>query len=131
MANQITNYQCPNCYAALGFDVKSGQQVCASCGSKFDVALIEQLYADKEQEAASVGMEPQWDITMTNNFTDDEAARMRGYLCPSCSAAIICDDTTAATSCPYCGNPTVVPGQFTGGLKPDYIIPFKLDKNKA
>jgi hypothetical protein len=24
-----------------------------------------------------------------------------------------------------------VPGQFTGGLKPDYVIPFRLDKNAA
>ena len=131
MAAQITNYQCPNCLGALRFDGASGQQVCDSCDSKFDVAVIEQLYADKEQAAASAGTEPQWDIAMTNNFTEEEAAHMRGYLCPSCSAEIICDDTTAATSCPYCGNPTVVPGNFTGGLKPDYVIPFKLDKNKA
>lgn len=24
-------------------------------------------------------------------------------------AELICDESTAATSCPYCGNPTVVP----------------------
>ena len=131
MSAQITNYQCPNCLSALRFDGASGQQVCDSCDSKFDVAVIEQLYADKEQEAVSAGTEPQWDITMTNNFSKEEAEHIRGYICPSCSAAIICDDTTAATSCPYCGNPTVVPGQFTGGLKPDYVIPFKLDKKAA
>ena len=33
--------------------------------------------------------------------------------------------------CPYCGNPTVVPGQFSGQLKPDFIIPFKLSKEDA
>ncbi|MDR0491592.1 MAG: hypothetical protein LBH28_10160 [Oscillospiraceae bacterium] len=131
MATQITNYQCPNCMAGLRFDGASGKQVCDSCDSTFDLAVIEQLYADKEQAAASAGTEPQWDLAMTNNFTQEEAARMRGYVCPSCAAEIICDDTTAATSCPYCGNPTVVPGQFTGGLKPDYVIPFKLDKNAA
>jgi DNA-directed RNA polymerase subunit RPC12/RpoP len=131
MASQITNYQCPNCLGALRFDEASGQQVCDSCDSKFDVAVIEQLYADKEQAAASAGTEPQWDLAMTNNFSEEETAHIRGYICPSCSAAIICDDTTAATSCPYCDNPTVVPGQFTGGLKPDYVIPFKLDKKAA
>ena len=131
MADQITNYQCPNCLAGLRFDGASGKQVCDSCDTKFDVSVIEQLYADKEQAAASVGTEPQWDLTMTNNFTEEEAVHMRGYLCPSCAAAIICDDTTAATSCPYCGNPTVISGQFSGGLKPDYIIPFKLDKQMA
>lgn len=56
---------------------------------------------------------------------------MRAYNCPSCGAQLVCDDSTAATSCPYCGNPTVVPGQFTGGLKPDWVIPFKMDKNAA
>lgn len=37
----------------------------------------------------------------------------------------------AATSCPFCGNPIVMIGQFSGSLKPDYVIPFKLDKKAA
>ena len=37
----------------------------------------------------------------------------------------------AATSCPFCGNPVVLMGQFKGDLRPDYIIPFKLDKKAA
>lgn len=56
---------------------------------------------------------------------------MKSYNCPSCGAELICDETTAATSCPYCGNPTVVPGQFSGVLKPDYVIPFKVSKKEA
>ena len=56
---------------------------------------------------------------------------MRAYNCPSCGAELICDETTAATSCPYCGNPAVVPSQFHGQQKPDYIIPFKLNKEAA
>ena len=56
---------------------------------------------------------------------------MREYHCPSCGAELICDASTAATSCPYCGNPTIVPGQFSGMLKPDYIIPFKMEKKDA
>ena len=49
----------------------------------------------------------------------------------SCGAELICDASTAATSCPYCGNPTVVPGQFSGALKPDFVLPFKLSKEDA
>ena len=37
----------------------------------------------------------------------------------------------AASACPYCGNPIVVTGQVSGALKPDYVIPFKLDKKAA
>ena len=131
MATQVTNYQCPNCLGGLRFDGTLGQQVCDSCGTAFDIAVIEQLYADKEQSAADAGTEPQWDITMTNNFSAEEAEHLMSYLCPSCAAEITCDDTTAATSCPYCGNPTVVPGQFSEQLKPDYVVPFKMDKKAA
>ena len=56
---------------------------------------------------------------------------MKAYSCPSCGAELICEATTAATSCPYCGNNTIVPGQFGGTMKPDYVIPFKLDKKAA
>ena len=131
MAAQITNYQCPNCGAPIQFVGASGQLECEHCDNKYDVALIEQLYADKEQAAASAGTEPQWDITLTNNFSAEEAARLRSYSCSYCGAGIICDDTTAATSCPYCGNPAVVPGHFSGQLKPDYVVPFRLDKKAA
>ena len=132
MATQVTNYQCPNCTGPLRFDSGSGQLVCDYCGTQYEVAVIEQLFADKEQAAASAGTEPEWDLSMAGgNWSEEEAAHLRGYTCPSCGAGIICDDTTAATSCPYCGNQTVVPGQFTGQLKPDFVIPFKLDKNSA
>ena len=53
------------------------------------------------------------------------------YNCPSCGAEIICDSTTAATSCPYCDNPTIVPNKLSGTLKPNYVIPFKLNKDDA
>ena len=40
-------------------------------------------------------------------------------------------ESMAASSCPYCGNPIVLMGQFSGDLRPDYVIPFKLDKKAA
>jgi DNA-directed RNA polymerase subunit RPC12/RpoP len=132
MATQVTNYQCPNCTGPLHFVGESGQLECDYCSTQFEVSIIEQLYADKEQAAASAGTEPQWDMsTAGSDWSAEEMAHLRGYTCPSCGAEIICDDTTAATSCPYCNNPTVVPGQFTGQLRPDFVLPFKLDKNAA
>ena len=56
---------------------------------------------------------------------------MRAYNCTTCGAELICDETTAATSCPYCGNPSVIPGKFAGVDRPDYVIPFKVDKKQA
>ena len=56
---------------------------------------------------------------------------LQEYKCPCCGGEIVGDANTAATSCPFCGNPVVMMGQFSGALRPDFVIPFKLDKNAA
>ncbi len=53
------------------------------------------------------------------------------YLCPSCGAEIVTEETTAATFCFYCHNPVVLKGRLEGGYKPDYVLPFAIDKEKA
>ncbi len=127
MAAKVTNYQCPACTGPLQFASDSGKLACEYCGSSFEVAEIEAIYAQKEEKA-----EAAWHAeNIGGNWSEEESAGMRAYSCPSCGAEIICDETTAATSCVYCGNPTVVPGQFSGSLKPDFVIPFKLDKDAA
>ncbi|MCL2547844.1 MAG: hypothetical protein FWE76_01610 [Symbiobacteriaceae bacterium] len=132
MSEQLVNYQCPSCTGPLHFDGATGKLKCDYCGSLFTVAEIEQYYAQQVEAAAEVvDQDPDWDLTMFGNWSAEEAAHLRAYNCPSCSAQLICDENTAATSCPYCGNPTVVPGQFTGMLKPDFVLPFKLDKRQA
>ena len=131
MAENVTNYQCPNCTGPLHFVGPSGQLSCDYCGTNYEVAVIEQLYADKDQAAAAKGG-PEWDLSGAGNqWSAEEAAQMRVYSCPSCGAEVVCDATTAATACPYCANPTIVPGQFSGQLRPDCVIPFKLDKDAA
>jgi len=141
MAVQVTNYQCPACTAPLQFDAATGNLGCEYCGSSFPVAEIEAMYADKEAKAAQNMAEAEakkersggenWDMSGMSDDWGTDADGMRVYSCPSCGAELICDETTAATSCPYCANPTVVPGHFTGVLKPDYVIPFKLKKEEA
>ena len=55
MTTQITNYQCPACTGPLHFDGGSGKLECEYCGSAFEVAEIEALYAEKEAAAAEAG----------------------------------------------------------------------------
>ncbi len=133
MADQISNYQCPSCTGPLRFDGKSGRLQCDYCGSSFSVQEIEALYKDKDEAAAQamgseVSAEGEWSGE-GSNWAQEQG--LRAYNCPSCGAELICDETTAATSCPYCGNPSIVPGQLSDMLKPDYVIPFKLSKEDA
>lgn len=142
MPSQITNYQCPSCSGPLRYDGKSGALVCDYCGRKYTVSEIESYYSVKDQqaveaqaaaeerEAESSEENSEWDLSsITGNW--GEEGEVRQYNCPSCGAQLILDATTAATSCPYCANPTIVPSQLTGSLKPDYVIPFKYDKKQA
>ncbi|WP_312938571.1 hypothetical protein [Oscillibacter sp.] len=129
MATKIKNYQCPACTAPLHFGTASGKLECEYCGSSFDVEGIEQPYVMQEQEEAS--QSEQKIFTEAAQWSEEEAAHLRTYSCPSCGAEVICDDTTAATSCPYCANPLVVLSQFSGQLRPDYVIPFRINKDAA
>ncbi len=72
-----------------------------------------------------------WDTSAGREWQEGESEGLRVYSCKSCGGEIIGDETTAAASCPFCGNPVVMMGQFTGALKPDYVIPFKYDKKAA
>ena len=153
MPTQVTNYQCPACTGPLHYSAKSGKLACDYCGSSFDVAEIEALYARKEAEAAAATQAADakaeaaqaakaeaaeaaaasggWDTSDLSRDWGAEADGLRVYSCPSCGAELICDQSTAATACPYCGNPAIVPGQFSGALRPDYILPFRLSKDDA
>lgn len=153
MPTQVTNYQCPACTAPLHYSAKSGKLECDYCGSSFDVAEIEALYARKEAEAAAAKQAADakaeaaqaakaeaaeaaaasggWDTSDLSRDWGAEADGLRVYSCPSCGAELICDQSTAATACPYCGNPAIVPGQFSGALRPDSILPFRLSKDDA
>ena len=126
MASEITNYQCPACTAPLRFDGESGKLVCDFCGSSFPVAEIEARYAQQNQAAAAEFGKPE-----AAPAGSEENGDLRAYVCPSCGAELICEKTTAATECPYCGNPTVVPGQLSGGLEPEFVLPFKVTKEEA
>ena len=127
MANTLTNYQCPACTGPLRFDGKAGKLVCDYCGSQYEVADMEARYAEKQAQAdrsaAAQAEAPLWG--------QEETSGLRSYSCPSCGAELVCADTTAASSCPYCGNPTVMGGQFTGQQKPEFILPFRMDRAEA
>ncbi|MGM9566967.1 MAG: hypothetical protein ACI3W6_02150 [Clostridia bacterium] len=135
MSEQVTNFQCPACTGPLHYDGALGKLKCDYCESTFDPEEIEALYVSATSEAAAESgektQENNGDFQHSGEEWNPETDHLKVYQCPSCGAELICEETTAATSCPYCGNPSVVPGQFQGVLKPDAAIPFRLDKKAA
>jgi predicted RNA-binding Zn-ribbon protein involved in translation (DUF1610 family) len=127
MAN-LQDFKCPSCGGAIGFDSNIQKMKCPYCDTEFDMAAIREL----EEELASEGPEEMhWHQDTGNEWEGEEGEGMSLYVCQSCGGEIVVDQTTAASSCPFCDNPVVMSGNISGELKPDYVLPFKLDKVAA
>ena len=174
MGATINTYQCPACTGPLHFAAGSGKLECEYCGSSYEVAEVEALYAKKEASEPKLtcpackaelnceGMSGEascpecgaefemeelrtyaarmeekgednmsWGTAADGAWQEGEADGLCVYVCKQCGGEIIADETTGATSCPYCGNPVVLTGHFAGLMKPDLVIPFKVDKKAA
>ncbi len=124
----LQQYKCPCCDGAIEFSSTAQKMKCPYCDTEFEMETL--LAYDQElQEDTQDDMT--WDTAAGGEWTEGEAEGLRVYVCQSCAGEIVADAHTGATACPYCGNPVVMMGQFAGSLKPDCVIPFKLDKNAA
>lgn len=129
---EVTNFKCPNCGAPLAFSPSDGEVHCDYCDSTFKASVLEKLYQDEQAPQGATDSTVDWGAHAPgSDWEDGEEEQLQVYTCPSCGAAIICDEDTIATTCVYCGNPTVLEGRLAGTLKPDYIIPFKKTKEEA
>ena len=108
----LQEYKCPCCGGAIAFDSTLQKMKCPFCDTEFEMETL----AD-------------YDSVLKNEASDDMSWESTAGA--SCGGEIVGDENTAATSCPFCGNPVVMMGQFSGALKPDLVIPFKLDKKAA
>ncbi len=126
--NTLQEYKCPCCGGAIAFDSTLQKMKCPFCETEFDMETLAGYDSDLQNDTTD---DMQWETSAGTEWQNGEADGLRSYVCKSCGGEIVGDETTAATSCPFCGNPVVMMGQFSGALKPDLVIPFKLDKKAA
>ena len=124
----IQEYKCPCCGGAIAFDSTIQKMKCPYCDTEFEMETLAGYDNELRSEQAD---DMKWETNAGDQWQDDEANGLRSYVCKSCGGEIVGDENTAATSCPFCGNPVVMMDQFSGSLRPDYVIPFKLDKKAA
>ena len=124
----LQQYKCPCCGGAIEFDSGLQKMKCPYCDTEFEMETLVSYDNELKNEASD---DMAWETAAGGQWQEGEADGLRVYTCQSCGGEIVGDETTAATSCPFCGNPVVMMGQFSGALKPDYVIPFKLDKKAA
>lgn len=128
--SELHEYKCPNCDGHLNFDPSAQKMKCPYCDSEFEMSTLEELNSAIENEQIKEDSFS-WNENNNQTLSEEESGNLRSYICNTCSGEIVTDETTAATSCPFCGNPVVMNDKLSGLLKPDRVIPFKLDKNQA
>lgn len=127
-------YRCPNCDGTLSFRSETQQLTCPFCDSELDAQGVKE-YNQAIDRSNSQTQAPEWETYASNSgsgaWNPDETANLVVHHCRSCNGEIVADKNMAVSSCPYCDNNIFVPSQFADELRPDYVIPFKLNKEQA
>lgn len=124
----IQEYKCPCCGGAIAFDSTIQKMKCPFCDTEFEMETLASYDSELKSDQAD---DMSWQLASGDEWQEGELDRLNVYVCHSCGGEIACDGNTAATSCPFCGNPVVMMGRFSGALRPDYVIPFKVNKKAA
>ncbi|MCR5536413.1 MAG: hypothetical protein K6F05_03265 [Succinivibrio sp.] len=124
MTDNLTHYRCPACGGTLEFNSRVQKLKCPYCDTEVDIEALKTLNSDTAAEENS-------ELKGGTSFTEEELAKTESYECESCGGQIVVPYGTGAMSCPFCGNAQVVPKEFSGTLRPDFIVPFKLDKQQV
>ena len=114
-------YKCPNCGAGLTFNPEKQKFTCEYCDSEFEEEALISRAAAEEKRARM------WENERPNTDTEGNAV----YICQSCGAQIITDETTAATFCYYCKNPVILAGKLDADKRPHFVLPFKISREEA
>lgn len=123
--NLVMEYVCPCCGAGLKFSGMEQELVCEFCDNHFNVDTVKAYNEEQEMDAF------QWEEQTYHEWSDDESQHLQAFTCQSCGGELITDDNTAATFCPYCESPTILPGRLSGSVRPDGILPFIKSKKDA
>lgn len=119
------SYKCLNCGAPINYLPNTDYCECEYCNSNFPLSELE---SNEERKKESEEYHKK-EIDLLNK--EDDNTDVYGYECKSCGASVVTTDTTTASFCYYCHSPVIITSRLRGEFKPDMIIPFKLDKEKA
>lgn len=127
-SHAVLEFKCPCCNAGLTFREGTRTLTCSYCDNTFDIDTIQAYCEDAQQETVE---DVSWGENEPQSWSEREEESLRSFQCPSCGGQILTDETTAASFCPYCDNPTILPSRLSGSIRPDGLIPFQTSKEDA
>lgn len=123
----VTEYKCPSCGAPLRFEINEQRMVCDFCSGSFDLKYIREHYNEVTDEKLS---DFDWVERTKYVWEPDMLEELAEYSCSSCGGNIITKNTSASARCPFCNHEVVISSNFSGDLRPDRVIPFRIKKEE-
>lgn len=111
-----TTFKCPSCGGEAKFSPKHQKLKCEYCGTLTDVDMSSLV---SEQDIGDLLVE-----AVVDKDVDV-------YQCSSCGAKEVISKQDIAVSCPFCGTNNIVKKEELSGIKPQGIVPFKIEQQKV
>ncbi len=115
---ETASEKCDCCGANMAFDPEKNQLLCSHCGN---TRAIKDL-GDAEE------------LALSDAFSRDEKwseSETVVFKCDNCGAKVVLKNGESAKSCPFCATAHVQKSSELAGLKPNAVIPFAFNKEKA
>lgn len=125
----MKKYSCKTCNAELYWDSNAGCLLCEYCGSKFQISDFDETETKEEEKKSEIVPEKANENEVATD--ESESGELVVYKCTECGAEIVTAKSTIATTCAYCGRAIALTNKTVGKFKPDAVIPFAIDEEKA
>ena len=109
-------YKCPSCGANLKYDAANNGLKCEYCDFELNMSGEK---SSVENDFLSIENHEKWGNVIQT------------ATCKNCGAKNVIEKSTLSLNCPFCNSPMLISCDEFEGLKPDRVIPFKIDMENA
>lgn len=110
--------KCEACGGNMIFSPQFQCLLCEKCGNRKQINFVRSFSKHKY-------------LSDTQEKDFENSSKNKAFKCSNCGANVPLLTGDMANICPYCASPFVVEDSEVAGLKPDFIVPFAFDKNRA
>ncbi len=112
--------KCASCGGQRVFDPDTQKLRCEQCGTETELSESPtKQIVEYDFRSAEENLDPAW------------SAATHSFQCPSCGATTVLEAQATATRCAFCGEPQVVDTAAVPGIRPEAVVPFRVDRAKA
>ncbi|MCD0475131.1 hypothetical protein LPB87_12080 [Flavobacterium sp. EDS] len=113
-------FDCSNCGAGLKYKPGTTTLICEYCNTK-NIIPQEQTIIEENDF-----------VTYLEKLESENSVVEETLQCKSCGAASTININSKSSDCPYCNTPLIdASTKEDRTIKPQYLLPFKIDKQKA